>query len=56
VGHYDDIAPPTNQASLAGRIGRATLRLFEGGHLFIVQDGAAHQDITAHLTDAPRPR
>lgn len=40
-GRYDGIAPPENLKALASRIPRATLRLFEGGHLFMVQDREA---------------
>jgi 3-oxoadipate enol-lactonase len=53
-GRYDDIAPPMNQASLASRIRLATLRLFDAGHLLLLQDGTAHESIINHLakTDA----
>jgi len=41
-GRYDGIAPVTNMEALASRIGGAKLVLFEGGHLFLVQDKSAY--------------
>jgi pimeloyl-ACP methyl ester carboxylesterase len=40
-GRYDGIAPPENGEAIASRIPGARLRLFEGGHMFTVQDRAA---------------
>ena len=40
-GRYDGIAGPENGAAIASRISGARLRLFEGGHLFMVQDRTA---------------
>jgi|CXWL01.1.fsa_nt_gi 3-oxoadipate enol-lactonase len=40
-GTFDLIAPPANSEALAGRIPGAQLQMFEGGHLFMVQDRAA---------------
>jgi 3-oxoadipate enol-lactonase len=37
-GRHDGIAPVANQQALAGRIPGAELQLFEGGHLFMIQD------------------
>ena len=37
-GLYDGIAPRANSENLASAIPGATLRLFEGGHLFLIQD------------------
>ncbi|MCA9509649.1 MAG: alpha/beta hydrolase [Myxococcota bacterium] len=48
-GRYDGIAPEANQRALAGRIPHAELALFEGGHLFLLQDGAAFPHIVAFL-------
>jgi 3-oxoadipate enol-lactonase len=39
-GRYDGIAPPANLEFLAGRIPGARLELFDGGHLFFIQDPA----------------
>jgi len=49
-GVHDGIAPAANAEHLAAAIPRATLRLFEGGHLFLLQDRAAWPAITAFLS------
>lgn len=41
AGRHDGIAPVANSEALAGRLALAELRVFEGGHLFLVQDRAA---------------
>ena len=41
AGRYDGIALPGTQHKLVSRIAGATLRFFEGGHLFMLQDRAA---------------
>ena len=41
AGRYDGIALPETQHKLASRIADATLRFFEGGHLFMLQDRTA---------------
>jgi len=40
-GRFDGIAPPANSEFLARAIPRARLALFEGGHIFFMQDAAA---------------
>jgi 3-oxoadipate enol-lactonase len=40
-GRYDGIAPPANSEFLAGTIPGARLELFNGGHIFFLQDPAA---------------
>jgi 3-oxoadipate enol-lactonase len=40
-GRYDGIAPPANSEFLAQTIPGARLELFEGGHVFFLQDPAA---------------
>jgi 3-oxoadipate enol-lactonase len=40
-GRFDGIAAPANGEAIASRIPGAALRLFEGGHLFMVQDRSA---------------
>jgi pimeloyl-ACP methyl ester carboxylesterase len=40
-GRYDGIAAPENGEAIASRIPGAQLRLFEGGHMFMVQDRSA---------------
>jgi 3-oxoadipate enol-lactonase len=41
AGKYDGIALPQTQLNLALRIPGSTLRFFEGGHLFMIQDRTA---------------
>ena len=48
-GRYDGIAPPANSEAIASRIPGAELRLYEGGHLFFLQDRAAFPDILDFL-------
>ncbi len=48
-GEFDDIAPPRNMRALAKAIPNAELRLYQGGHLFMVQDPAAYPDIARWL-------
>jgi 3-oxoadipate enol-lactonase len=40
-GRFDGIAAPENGEAIASRIPGAELRLFEGGHMFMVQDRSA---------------
>jgi 3-oxoadipate enol-lactonase len=40
-GVRDGIAPPSNLEALASRIPHARLELFDGGHLFMIQDRRA---------------
>lgn len=40
-GRYDGIAPPETGAAMANRIRGSAFRLFEGGHLFVLQDREA---------------
>ena len=48
-GRYDGIAPVDNQTAMQRQIPKATLELFEGGHLFFIQDPRAFQQIAAFL-------
>jgi 3-oxoadipate enol-lactonase len=48
-GLYDDIAPVTNGQAIVDRITNATLHVYEGGHLFLLQDPAAWSAIVAFL-------
>ena len=52
-GKYDGIATPETQARLAERIPSATLRMYEGGHLFLLQDARAWSDIIGFVTGTP---
>jgi 3-oxoadipate enol-lactonase len=40
-GRYDGIAPPDNSEYLARSIPSARLEMFDGGHVFFLQDPAA---------------
>ncbi|MET0901619.1 MAG: alpha/beta fold hydrolase [Acidimicrobiales bacterium] len=48
-GRYDGIAAPENGEAIASRIPGAELRLFEGGHMFMVQDRAATRAVIDFL-------
>jgi pimeloyl-ACP methyl ester carboxylesterase len=50
-GRFDGVAPPSNSEAIASRIPDAKLRLYEGGHLFFLQDPAAFPDIVAFLAE-----
>ncbi len=54
-GSYDDIAPPANGRAIVERIPGATLHVYDGGHLFLVQDPAAWPDVAAFLEHAVTP-
>ncbi len=51
-GRYDEIAPADNGRAIASRIPHAELRVYEGGHAFLVQDPAAMGDLVGFLNDA----
>ena len=53
AGRYDGIAPLHNMAAMARRIATAELRVYEGGHLFLLQDRQAYPEIIAWLTRKP---
>ncbi len=48
-GRYDGIAPPANSEAIAGRIPHAELHVYEGGHLFFIQDPTAFPDVIGFL-------
>jgi pimeloyl-ACP methyl ester carboxylesterase len=48
-GRYDHIAPPENSEKIAELVPHAELRLYEGGHIFFLQDPQAVPDIMAFL-------
>ena len=52
-GRHDGIAPPANQQAMAGQIPNAKLELFDGGHLFLMQDRDAFPKIVDFLRGAP---
>ena len=43
------IATPDAQAAMASRIPQAELRMFEGGHMFLLEDRAAFPAVIAFL-------
>ena len=49
AGRYDGIAPLANSEALAAGIPDAELRVYDGGHLFLMQDHTAFDDILAFL-------
>ncbi len=50
AGAHDGIAPLATQRGMAARIPRATLEVFEGGHLFMLQDRRAVPAMIEFLT------
>jgi len=51
AGRHDGIAPLANAEALASRIPGARLRVFEGGHLFVLEDRAAWSAMIAFLKE-----
>jgi 3-oxoadipate enol-lactonase len=49
AGAHDDIAPVSNSEVIAARIPNAELRVFDGGHYFMVQDRTAYPAIIEFL-------
>jgi 3-oxoadipate enol-lactonase len=49
AGEYDDQAPLVNAQALADGIGDARLEIFQGGHLFLMQDRSAFPAIIEFL-------
>ena len=52
-GRYDGIALPENLEAMQKQIPGARMELFEGGHLFYIQDPRAFDQIAAFLTEEP---
>jgi 3-oxoadipate enol-lactonase len=50
-GRYDGIAPPANMEAIEKQVPGATLELFDGGHLFLMQDPAAFPKIIRFLKE-----
>jgi 3-oxoadipate enol-lactonase len=50
-GRHDGIALPSSQQHMVGRIPGATLRMFEGGHLFLWLDSSAFAEIVRFLAE-----
>lgn len=45
AGRYDGIAPVSNSAAIVDQMPDATLEVFDGGHMFLLQDRRANQAI-----------
>ena len=52
AGRYDGIAPVANSEALVARLPDARLAVFEGGHLFLLQDRSAWRAIIEFLGGA----
>lgn len=52
AGRHDGIAPLANAEALASRIPSARLRVFEGGHVFLLEDRTAWPAMIAFLQEA----
>ena len=50
-GRHDGVAPVENQKALLRQISSARMALFEGGHLFFMQDPRAFEEIIAFLKE-----
>ena len=48
-GRYDGIAPVANMQQIQQQIQGSELQLFEGGHMFLIQDKSAYPAIIAWL-------
>ena len=49
-GRFDGIAKPDVVTALAGRIPGAQLRFYDGGHLFMLEQRSAFDDMREFLT------
>lgn len=47
AGKFDAVARPETQHAMLSRLPNAELKLYEGGHLFLMQDAQAYKDITS---------
>lgn len=55
AGRYDGIAPVANSEAIVARLADAVLAVYEGGHMFSVQDRQALRDIARFLATGERP-
>ena len=53
AGRYDGIAPLENMRFMQQNIPDARLEIFEGGHLFLIQDKRAYAEILRFLQQHP---
>lgn len=50
-GEHDGVAPPENMRAIQGQIAGSQLKLFNGGHMFLVQDKSAYPYIIQWLKE-----
>ncbi len=50
AGEFDDLAPPLHGQVIADEVANATMKRFDGGHLFLLQDPTAWQTIVSFLS------
>lgn len=55
AGRHDGIAPVANSEAIVARLPDATLAVYEGGHMFSIQDRNAMRDAVAFLVEGVRP-
>ena len=55
AGAFDGIAPVSNSEEIVKRIPDATMRVYQGGHIFTAQDPQAIRDIRTFLSTGIRP-
>lgn len=53
AGRFDELAPLARSQFLVDQLADAMLRIFDGGHLFLLQDPKAFRAITDHLLADP---
>ena len=51
AGRHDGIAPPRNMEAMHRVLANSTLRWFEGGHMFLIQDKTAYPSIVEWLRE-----
>jgi 3-oxoadipate enol-lactonase len=51
-GRYDGIAPMANGEAIAARVPQAELRIYDGGHIFVLQDPTAFPEVLDFLEGA----
>lgn len=52
AGRFDGIAPLANSEAIVSRIPQAELRVYDGGHIFFIQDPTAVPDVIEFLAAA----
>jgi 3-oxoadipate enol-lactonase len=52
-GRFDGIARPQSMENMAARLPDATLKFYDGGHLFMVQDPEVYTDLAGFFRSTP---